>query len=359
MTRKARIKMEKSMTTSEILKSKLHKEPLTAADIKTLMNLDKDRFDAWIKRLCELYKEINFEKMKKGRSFSFETDWHSIFLTLLDSISVHPKYNRDEKKHDTTMKGIGEYHKIIKEKIEKYFSEDEKNAIRQSPPYIRSELQEELMQEIDRKLAGISTQIQLMPDDLRFEVLATINAKMDDWDLYLATLNSNYRLKRVREQRGLSEKAKQELLAYQEPLDQMLVRYLCWSMGEQANWVEAEKMIDRMTNDSDIEQEKIEALYRELIANPRRISTSEEMCKAVAEVRDKIINEPSNREIVEKVLQALDGVDSPRVSIIKDAMYASLNLLVIVENKNEEAYIKMRNYMDKLLYENVLEKINK
>lgn len=359
MVREARLKMEKSMTANEILKSKLHKEPLTSADIEILMNIDKELFAAWRRRLCELYKGINCEKMKKGKAFSFETAWQSIFLTLLDSISAHPKYNRDEKKHDTTMKGVGEYHKTIKEKIEKYFSEEEKNAIRQSPPYIRSELQEELMRGIDRKLAGISTQIQLMPDELRFEVLATINAKMDEWDLYLATLNANHRLKSLREQHGLSEKARQDLLAYQESLDQMLVRHLCWSVEGKADWVEAEKMLDSMTNDSDIEQEMIGTLYRELIANPSRISADEEMRKAVAEARDKIINEPSNREIVEKVLQALEDVDSPRVSIIEDAMYASLNLLVLVDNKNEETHVKIRKYMNKLLYENVLEKINK
>ena len=359
MGRKAGSMASQKMKAGEILAKKLHKETLTADDVKTIMKLDKDTFDAWIKRLCELYEEMNIPKLKKGTRFSFEKEWHSIFLTLLGSVTMHPKYNRDEKKHNHNMRGIEEYHKVLREQMNKYLSEEEKTLIQQTPPYVRSEIQGLLIDEIDRKMAGISTQIQIMPEDLRIDVLTSINKKMDEWQVYLATVDANHRMKRYMERRGLPEKIKRELLAYQDSLDQMLVNQLCGSIEAKESWSGSEQVTDEMANDFLESQEAIEAVYHEQIVDFNRTSADETMRKLVEDVRNIIINEPSNKEIVERVVAALADIDLPLVSVVKSAMEQVLVNLMYVDKQENEKRAKVRIYMEKLLYKNVLEELNK
>lgn len=361
MGRKAGSMASRKMKAGEILVKKLHKETLTADDVKTIMELDKDTFDAWIKRLCELYKEMNIPKLKKGTRFSFEKEWHSIFLTLLGSVTMHPKYNRDEKKHNHNMRGIEEYHKALKEQMGKYLSEEEKTLIQQTPPYVRSEIQGLLIDEIDRKMAGISTQIQNMPEELRIDVLMSINKKMDEWQLYLSTVDANHRLKRYLERRGLPEKLKREQLAYQQSLDQMLIEWLSWSIEAKESWSGYEQVTYEieMTNDFLESEEALEAGYHEQVVEFNRTNADETIRKLVEDTRNIIINEPSNKEIVERVVAALADIDLPLVSVVKTAMEQVLVNLMYVDKEENKKRAEVRGFIDKLFYRNVLEELNK
>ena len=226
---------------------------------------------------------------------------------------------------------------------------------------MRSEIQGLLINEIDRKIAGISTQIQIMPEELRIDVLMSINKKMDEWQLYLATVDANHRIKRYLERRGLPEKMKREQLAYQQSLDKMLIEWLCWSIEAKENWSGYEQVTYEMemTNDFLESEEALEAAYHEQIVEFNRTNADETVRKMVEDARNIIINEPSNKEIVERVVAALADIDLPLVSVVKTAMEQVLVNLMYVDREENKKRAEVRGYIDKLFYRNVLEELNK
>ena len=226
---------------------------------------------------------------------------------------------------------------------------------------MRSEIQGLLINEIDRKIAGISTQIQIMPEELRIDVLMSINKKMDEWQLYLATVDANQRMNRFLERHGFPEKMKREQLAYQQSLDKMLIEWLCWSIEAKENWSGYEQVTYEMemTNDFLESEEALEAAYHEQIVEFNRTNADETVRKMVEDARNIIINEPSNKEIVERVVAALADIDLPLVSVVKTAMEQVLVNLMYIDREENKKRAEVRGYIDKLFYRNVLEELNK
>lgn len=348
--RSERIKIKKEKTDKEILQEKLHQENLNATDIKKILYLDKDSFEAWMQRMCELYQELNAEKFKEGKYFKFKPDWHALFLVLFGAITTHPEYHRDTIKQNVTMDGISSYHKKLKDNMNEYMNEEEKLEIKASPSYIRSELQTLLVDEINLKMAKISATIQMMPEDLRFRVLAGVNEAMETWNLHLAQMTANHLVKRAMDDRGLDDRTKHEMKTYRQSFDHMLAERLRWAVECQKDWKDAESELDVMINDSQEEQDAINALFKELIADPWRMGADNEIRELLEETKKSILREPSNAVIVEKVLHALDGVDDDRVQIIRLAMEQALITLQVADEESSKARAKARRALDDMLH---------
>lgn len=347
MGRSARIKIEKVKTDKDILQEKLHLETLTGTDVKKLLSLDKDAFEAWMQRMCELYTNLNADNFKEGKYFKFRPDWHTLFLVIFGAIADHPEYNRDTIKQNVTMDGISSYYKKLKDNMNKYMNEEEKLAIKASPSYIRSEIETLLVDEINGKLARISAAIQIMPEDLRFRVLAGANEAMETWNLHLAHMIANNQIKRVMDERGLDDETKHEMRTYHQSFDRMLIERLKWA-------VECQK--DTMPTDSEEELYIINALSKELLVDPWRMSADTEMRNLIEETKKKILKEPSNVTIVEKVLHSLEGLDDARVQIIRNTMEQALITLQVADEESSKARAKVRMALDEMLHNYVLKK---
>ena len=359
MGRNPRTPKKPPMTKQEILQEKLHKEPLTASDVKTIFNLDKDTFEAWMLRMREIYEELNAISFKKGKYYDFKPDWQSPYLVLFGAVFDHPRYHRDISKQDVSMEGRSKYLKKLKEGMEKYMTDDEKLEIKATPSYIRSEVETLLVDEINKKIARISATIQMMPEDLRFRVLAGVNESMETWNLHLSQMTANHLMKTAMDERSLDDKTKHEMRAYRRPLDHMLAEQLKWAVERETEWRECEKEIDAMTSDTEEEQAFINALYKELIIEPWRATAGSEIWKMIEETRKTILKEPSNAAIVKKVLEALEGVDDSRAQIIRVAMEQALITVQVADEESSKSRAEIRKSLDKLMYDHILSTMKK
>ena len=172
MFRKPRIVEKKHLTRKEIIKQKLHKEPLTSNDIMELLFVSKDTFKPRIDRMCELYPDIDKNLFKEGNVFKFPPYLHSVFLVLFGNIESHPDFIRSAgNARPHRWDEYINYYKKQKESMKKFMPEEEIYEIKYKYPYIRSELEELLANAIKENFNSISVLIQKMPDDLKWLVV--------------------------------------------------------------------------------------------------------------------------------------------------------------------------------------------
>lgn len=372
MFRKPRTDKAKYLSREEIIAQKLHKEALTSDDVIRLLFLSKDKFKPWIDRMCELYPEIDKNCFKEGKNFKFPPYLHSIFLVLFGNIDSHPDFIRNtvNTKNYSWDERINYYQKL-KDSMQKFMTEDEIYDIKFRFPYIRSELEKLLSDSIRKNFSSISGLIQEMPDDLRFQILASINNTMEQTILSLSAELSNYDNVNKWEGKDLSEALKHEMHMEYSPFDSMCALHLkCLlehknEMQEETNKIaakqEAENFLDLIECkfDTDKEHAAIEALFNRLVIEPWRNEINNEIKESIATVRKAILSEPSNAELINRVLQALDGVDQNKVDIIRKTMEKTLISLEVAEKNNEIFRAEAKKYLDKMLYEFVKEKYSK
>lgn len=236
-------------------------------------------------------------------------------------------------------------------------------------PYIRSELEELLTASIRKNFSSISGLIQEMPDDLRFEILASINKKMEQTILNLSAKSANYDNVNNWESNDLNEALKHEMHMEYSSFDNMCaqkLKYLLEHKNEiedenqqMAAQKEAEKFLDLLAckNDSAEEQAAVNALFDRLVIEPWRNDINTEIKKSINIARNTILSEISNAEIIEKVKKALDGVDHTKVAVIRETMEKILISLKFAEKDNEIFRAEAKKYLDKMLYAAVKETV--
>lgn len=370
--RKPRTGKAKDLSREEIITQKLHKEALTSDDVIKLLFLSKDKFRPWIDRMCELYPDIDKNQFKEGKNFKFPPHLHSIFLVLLGNMDRHPDFIRNtvEAKNHSWDERI-KYYKELKDSMQKFMTEEEIYEIKFRFPYIRSELEELLADSIRKNFSSISGLIQEMPDDLRFQILASINNTMEQTILSLSAELANYDNVNKWEGKDLSEEQQHQMHMEYSSFDSMCALHLKSlleykdEIQEEADKIaakqEAEKYLDLISCkfDSDEEHAAINALFDRLVIEPWRNEINNEIKESIASARKAILSEPSNAELIKRVLQALDGVDQNKVDIIRKTMEKTLISLEIAERDNETFRAEAKKYLDKMLYDFVKEKFRK
>ena len=368
MFRKARFVEKKHLTREEIIKQKLHKEPLTSDDIITLLFLSKDKFKPWIDRLCELYPEIDKNLFKEGNVFKFPPYLHSVFLVLFGNIDSHPDFIRSAgTARPHRWDEYINYYKKQKESMQEFMPEEEIYEIKYKYPYIRSELEELLANAIKENFNSISVLIQKMPDDLKFQVLASINNTMEQLILSLSTEQANYDNVNKWDGKDINETLKHEMEMQYTSFDNMLAVHLKWLLehkNEMQEKVDKEADIQDDRNDLDSiyrkydskkEQYIVDALFDRLAIEPWRNMLDNDIKRNVSIVRNAVLSEPSNKEVIKKVMQALEGIDQGKAKVILKTMEKALISLELAEKNNEAFRAEAKKFLDKMYYDAVKE----
>ncbi|MGG2197547.1 hypothetical protein [Paenibacillus validus] len=343
------------MERDAILKKKLHKEDLSKTDLFDILEpfgVSEDTVDNWLTRFGELY-DIPLKNLKAGKTYKFKKEWHGLFLILFSTLSKNPMFHRDVAKQNRTLGSMDSYTKELCTAMDTFLSEDDKLELDNHPSHFRAKTQIQLLGNLEKQFSSIISSIQIMPDPLRFEVLAGLNQKMDSWRLHLAKLHSTHLLETNLKKRSYEPEKQLEFELEQSELEEVLLHYLKANM-EQTN-AKNNAETSPLSEQSDPEADALNmaaSLLDEMILGRFRSDTNEKIKKITQEAEEKILCTTDNQKLIETLLEALNDVeDGPKKQIIRSWLENVLKILSVTARPGS----RDREYAKKVLQKAVFE----
>lgn len=360
-----------------VMNNKLNQEALDSQDIKEIIydevnekgTLPDDNYKNHMKRFIEIYKYGGGTNTFKesNRQYKFEKEWHGLFLVLFDTLRDNPKFSRDEIKQVETIGLVRKFNNKLVEAIKEYLPEDQKEYIKQHPAYKSIIAEQNMYKKIEYNLQIVFGNMASMPTLQRIKNLVDFNDGLGMIADNIVQNNSYYIHKTNAELSNANEEEKiekyQELLSsLEELIDYELKLRLYNRKGKELETFDQDSLIEAMDELKDDEDYGSimkslhltkELSFGETINDPEEKKMVEKINRAIEESVKDILEEETNKEILEKVYNVLDG-GSFKEESLKRTLEQMITYMSVTDQNIIEKSRGIRRIINMIMYNTTL-----
>lgn len=124
------------------------------------------------------FKEADFKE--KGR-YLFRKEWNEILYVLLNSIHEHPLYEEGSTEESSPLDKMVHYYRQLLAEIEDCLPREIRMDLMSHPIYLNTQIEFNMMEKLQRKLASWMSLITSMPPRVRIMMWNSMNESIDTW----------------------------------------------------------------------------------------------------------------------------------------------------------------------------------